>query len=242
MMKNNVLLILSCFTINSIEAFLQLPLRTTTTTTTTASTKLHGFIAADSVDEEIDMTLGGVGLAQESAILLLGKVDKRGSAIVTDMKRYTDVTAFDEQDSMDQKGVSVLCKGEGIELYQDPGTRTDKLIILAPLDAISNALDDVNDAVAKKDAKKILINFTGGDDLMVHEVLESVKSLVSSLDLQSSNQSIQFRSMCHKSFPIEKCSVVVLSVANGSELTDDLYWHEGKWWTLLEENLNTANA
>lgn len=235
--RKDFLVLLSCILLGSIEAFMQLPLSHPTIKTT----KLQGYIAADSTDEEVDWTLGGVGLAQNNAIVMIGKVDKKGEVTATDMTRYTELSTFDEN-NLGKKGISVVCKGEGIELYQDPGLGTQTTIVLAPLEAISNALDAVDKPVASKDAKKILINFAGGDDLMVHEVLEGVRRLSSSLSFPK-DQAIEFRSLCHNSFPVEKCSVVVLSVAGGSgPVNENVYWHEGKWWTLLEENLNESVA
>lgn len=230
--NKNQLLILTCLLFASIEAFMQIPFQGTNL----QSTKLQGYIAADSTDEEVDMTLGGVGLAEQSALLMIGNVDKKGGAIATDLKRYTDVSELKEQ-SFEKDGVTVLSTGVGIELYKDPGSGTEKTIILAPLEAIENALVSINDNAAK-DAKKILINFTGGDDLMVHEVLDSVEIAAASLNLPK----VEFRSLCHKSFPAEKCCVVILKVSSGSDLSEDIYWHEGSWWTLRRENLNTAVA
>jgi hypothetical protein len=230
--NRNPLLIISCLLFASIEAFMQSPFQGSAF----RSTKLQGYIAADSTDEEVDMTLGGVGLAEQSALLMIGNVDKKGGAIANDLKRYTDVSELKEQ-SFEKHGVTVLSTGEGMELYKDPGSGSEKTIILAPLEAIENALVSIDDNAAK-DAKKILINFTGGDDLMVHEVLDSVEIAAASLNLPK----IEFRSLCHKSFPAEKCCVAILKVSSESDLTEDIYWHEGNWWTLRKENLNTAVA
>lgn len=234
-MIKNLLTILPCFLlVGSIEAFMQIP--STLPTTQATTTKLYGYIAADAEEEVVDMKQGGVGLAQDNAILMLGKVDKKGAAIATDLKRYTELSTLDGS-QLEKNGVSVVCKGEGLEQYKDPGQSTETNIILAPFEAVSKALDAVDESVNSNDSKKISINFTGGDDMIVNEVLISVQTLVESLDLSNS---IEFRSLCYGKFPADKCSVAVLSFAGGSDSTEDVYWHEGQWWTLSEDNLNTA--
>ncbi len=201
-------------------------------------TKLFAYIAADSTDEDYDAKQGGVGLAEDNAILMLGKVDRKGGATATGLKHYTVVSTFDDKE-IEKNGVSVICQGSGTETYSDPGQGTEKNIILSPLGAVADALNNVDQGAISKESKKICINFTGGDDLMVHEVLEGVQSLVSELNLSMDN-SIEFRSLCYSDFPVDKCSVVALSVPGGSELSENVYWHEGKWWTLLERDLNPA--
>ena len=222
--------------ISNIEGFM--PSSSLSSSILKNSNRLFAYIAADSADEDFDTKQGGVGLAEDNAILMIGKVDRKGVATATDLKLYTTVSSLDDITKVD--GVSIICQGNGVEVYQDPGQDTEKNIILSPLDAVSNALSNVNEGAISKESKKICINFTGGDDLMVHEVLEAVQNLVSGLDLSMEN-SIEFKSLCDGSFPPEKCSVVALSVAGGSaEGSENVYWHEGKWWTLLESNLNTA--
>lgn len=204
---------------------------TTTPTTTTSNTKLFGLIAADVEEEENDMKQGGVGLAQDCAILILGNVDKNGMPTATEMKRYNKVSSA----SSLSDGATVLCKGSGDELYQDPGLGIDKTIILAPLDAVEKALVSIENKSSS--SGKISINFTGGDDLMLHEVLEAVQNLVSGMDLYKNK--VEFRSLCHTSFPMEKCSVAALQLSDDSGASSDTYWHEGQWWNLSEDELNT---
>ena len=243
--QQKLIILLSCLICRSIEAFMQSPLQQQqqqggAVKSASTTSKLNGYIAADADEEQVDMSLGGVGLAHESALVMVGNVDRKGSPIATDLLRYTDVTSLDEK-QLGEHSISVLCKGEGTEVYQDPGTGTDSTIILAPYEAIAEALTSIDLSVVGKDAKKIVINYCGGEDLLVHEVFGSLQSLLSSLDLPK-NQSVQFRSLCHQSFAPEKCGVAVLSIAGGSDFTDNVYWHAGQWYTLLEENLNTTDA
>lgn len=234
--KHLLLLLSSCLSIGSIEAFMQFASPNTVATKFTSNSKLHGYIAADDVDDEYDPKMGGVGLAEDNAILMIGKVDKNGSATATSLKHYTEVSTMDEAE-IKKQDISVVCKGAGVEVYQDPGLGTESMIILSPYDAVSKALDEVDDS-AKSSSKYLTVNFAGGDDLMVHEVLESVQNLVSSLDMPKESK-IKFRSLCHASFPADKCGVAVLAGDSGDE---DVYWHEGQWWTLREDNLNPAIA
>jgi hypothetical protein len=245
-----MLKLVSCLlAIGSIDAFMQSPSTTLSKTTLStlstlsksssksSTTQLFGYIAADEKDEVFDEKQGGVGLAQDNAIVMIGKVDKKGVATATALKRYTKLSNHVDADA---DTTSIICKGSGTELYQDPGRTTEKTIILAPFEAAEKALNEADMSKNDKEGiKKISINFTGGDDVMVDEVLMGVENVVTSLNLTKEiSGSIEFRSLCHESFPTGKSSVVVVSYAGGSDLTDNLYWHEGQWWTLSEDDLN----
>lgn len=179
--QQKLIILLSCLICGSIEAFMQSPLQQQqqqggAVKSASTTSKLNGYIAADADEEQVDMSLGGVGLAHESALVMVGNVDRKGSPIATDLLRYTDVTSLDEK-QLGEHSISVLCKGEGTEVYQDPGTGTDSTIILAPYEAIAEALTSIDLSVVGKDAKKIVINYCGGEDLLVHEVFGSLQSL-----------------------------------------------------------------
>lgn len=187
-------------------------------------TKLSGYIEADSVDEELDPKLGGLGLANDNAIMISGDVDKKGMAIAKDMKHFKQVIKTD----VSKIGGKVLCKGEGAELYQDPGMSTDKIITLAPISAVEKALQSVDSADKNGN---IFVTFSGGGDLMVHEVLEGVQNMVEGLALKSK---VSFRSLCSPSFPLEKCGVAVVSLDDKSD--GNIYFNEGEWYTLSEDD------
>lgn len=188
---------------------------------------LHGYIENDSTDEMIDPKAGGIGLAMDNAIVISGNVDKKGTAIAQEMKHYTKVRKTD----LSSLGAKVICKGEGEELYKDPGLSVETIISLAPLSAVTDALNSIESA---DKTGKIFVNFAGGDDLMVHEVLAGVQQMVSGLEISSK---VQFRSLCEPSFPMEKCGVVAVSVDGESE--GQIYYNEGEWYTLSEDDINT---
>jgi len=85
---------------------------------------------------------------------------------------------------------------------------------------------------------------------MVHEVMDGVQRMVQGLGITSTSK-VALHSLCHSDFPLEKASVTVLAL-NGeaatpptstSEILDsvgrgEVYFHEGKWWTTLQEHLN----
>lgn len=190
------------------------------------ATPLCAYIESDSVDEEMDPKANGMGLALDSAILVSGGVDKKGVAIAKEMKHYSKVTKSDSSNLVGK----VICKGEGQEIYKDPGLSTEKIIALAPLTAVENALKTLE---SNEKSGNIYINFAGGDDLMVHEVLDGVGNMVSALELSSN---IEFRSLCEPSFPMEKCGVAVLSF-DGDSSEGQLFYNEGEWYTLLEDDV-----
>lgn len=197
---------------------------------TRSSTAVHAYIASDSVDDDFDPNAGGIGLAMENAICISGSVDKKGGAIAKEMNRYTKVV------KMSDVGATVICKGDGAEIYQDPGLSTEKSISLAPISAVQSALGAIENDV--KDGQ-IYINFAGGDDLLVHEVLEGVQQMVSGLNLTTSK--VTFRSMCEPSFAMDKCGVAVISVDESSSSPEgQIYYYEGSWYTLSEDDINTA--
>lgn len=197
-----------------------------------ATTKLNAYIEADETvgEEFVDEGLGGVRLAQESVVIVSGSIQKDDSIVAKDLKRYSKLMSLPESDISE---VNVLCKGTGTELYKDPGSSPQKSVTLAPTDAVRDALSSLE--IANKIDQKVYINFAGGDDLMMHEVLEGVDIMLSGLNLEP-NVSVEFRSLCHESFPLEKCSVVVVAIDN--DKTGDVYWHEGQWWTVSDIDLN----
>lgn len=224
---------------------------------------LRAIIYAESVDESYDEGLGGVRLAQESAIVMKGIVKGTGP-MFTELTRYTQVTELKQYiktappadqripSILENAGLTLVCTGTGTELYKDPGEGTERIVILAPVDAAKKALSNRTSKESLHAAKKIFINFMGGDDLMAHEVIDAVEEMVQGLDISSTSR-VTFHSLCHADFPLEKASVAVIALNDeitaqtSSEFTQsiergEIYFHEGKWWTTLLENINHAVA
>lgn len=212
--KFNSLFLLFALFLNSVNAFVPLA--------SFRPTQLNAYIESDSVDEGFEG--GGLELAVDNAILISGSVDKKGKAIAKEMKHYTKVSKSD----IGNFGCKVICKGDGQEIYKDPGLSSEKIIALAPFTAVENALNAIE---SEDKSGAISINFTGGDDLMVHEVLGSVEKIVSGLGLSSK---VEFRSLCEPSFPMEKCGVAVVSFDGDSE--GHIYYNDGAWYTLSEDD------
>jgi len=202
-------------------------------------------------EEIIDEGLGGVRLAKECALKISGKARKKKSqteAEATDLKRYDKVVELDWEKVRgvaEAAGNEVVCTGGGKELYKDPGDSVSKEIYLAPMEA---AVDALSSAPTAKDAECVVINVLGGEDLILHQAMEAVKYIVQGLQL-SDKAKIVFHSLCHSSFPLEYASVTV--VARGSKEDDQkstgidrslangqLYFQRGKWWTVIDEDLN----
>lgn len=194
-------------------------------------TQLYGFIEADSVDEELDPKAGGIGLAMDNSIIISGSVDSKGVAVARGIQHYSKVLPLAESSMQD---IKVLCKGDGVEIYKDPGETTIKSITLAPISAVENALMDALQ-VGLESNQKMYVNFAGGDDLMLHEVLDGVQQMVEGLKVASGGN-VQFRSLCEPSFPMEKCGVAAMIVGKTSS-DGHIYFNEGKWYTVSEDDL-----
>lgn len=217
--------------------------------TRSSKTQLYDIIAADSVEEElVDEELGGVKLAKESAIKINGVVN--ANAEPQDLTRYIKVTEISEaniNDIMAKAGVTIISTGTGNELYKDPGTSTVSEINYAPTEAVKSALSSAPNA-SVSNAKKVVFNFIGGDDMMIFEVMDAAKLMVDGLDVSKKTEII-FNSLCHSQFPNELASVTVtatsdistseLSGADKCAALGEIYFHEGKYWTVTEEDVNS---
>jgi len=184
-------------------------------------------IESDQAEEELVIDDSIVSLTLNTASVMSGTVEG-GVPVPNNFKRFNEISPLSNPE-----GVAILCKGEGTENYVDPGESTERIVTLAPLEAASQALGTVE--AAPSNVKKTFVNVAGGDDLMVHEVLDAVKLLTSELE----GSSFEFRSLCHDSFPLMKCGIAVVAATDDSN--GEVYWNGGKWWTLLEKDLNTES-
>ena len=217
-----------------------------------SETQLYDVIAAEAADGEVfDEGLGGVRLAGENAIKVSG-IFENDSVEAKDLTRYIKVTELsDEIISKTGGGITIISTGMGKELYKDPGASTTKEIVYAPLDAVKNALSSVPNA-SVSNANKVVLNFLGGDDLMIFEVMDAVKTMVDGLDTKKQTE-VTFNSLCDSQFPNEVASVTVVATAGNSDdkqltgvdkciLEGEIYFHEGKYWTVSDDDINTAIA
>lgn len=203
------------------------------------NSKLSGFIAADSTDEQdLGIVAEGIKLAEDNAILFTGKVDKKGNPIATKMAHYSEVTPI-KTSNIDDRNINIVCKGDGMEQYSDPGQSTNRNIILAPLEAVENALSSIELELSKFEHGKIIINFAG-DDMVVSEIFDGVQKMISGLDLMTKNNSrkIEFHSLCASSvFQKSSCGVVVAQVPDDEDSLGQLYYQGGSWFTLSDDNI-----
>lgn len=227
--------------------------RTTLGLTVTRTTTALGVISADEVDFKFDTGLGGVRLAQESAVKLTGTVKhKPGSATpkVKDLIRYTGLTPVDNSDVLSSDSIKIITTGIGKEDYRDPGETTEMVVKLAPLDAVR---DSLNAAGSAMEYPRLVINLAGGDDLQVLEVTEAVRLMVLDLDIKTKCD-ISFNSLSHSSLPRGIATITVVglvgeesnagglegaakSVANG-----EVYFYDEKYWTVSDKDINDAVA
>jgi len=197
------------------------------------ATELRGLIEADLETDEVveDPGLSRIQQADDCIAILQGSVqtseNDEVNPVAEGLKLYSKLVPLSSQD--DVKG-TVLCKGMGTEVYTDPGSSTQRLVTLATKDAVANALSAMD---ASPSSGKLCITFAGGDDLMIHEVLQGVEMMTSGLNL-GSGTIIEFRSLCHQSLPMEKCGVAAVDVTG--DVGEGAYWHGGQWWTVSEDD------
>lgn len=218
---------------------------------------LNSVIKGEDVDAETpDPGMGGVRLAQESAVKVFGTVKhKPGSADPKpmDLLRYTRLREVSEADISKYDGVKIVGFGMGKELYKDPGSGFENDITLAPLDAVRDATMGLG---STQDAEKVVINFLGGDDLQMMEVLDAIQQMVINLDVKTSTK-IDFNSVSHNSVPLERAAITVIALTKKGSDGDseeklrgidkpisegELYFLDGKYFTVVEEDINNAVA
>jgi hypothetical protein len=203
-----------------------------------------------------DVGEGGVRLAEQTAIKIAGIVKhKPGKADCqpNELIRYNNLIEVKEgavTAILQTTGSKILGTGSGTEQYTDPGQGTLKEVKLGPMEAIKDALAGVASAI---ESDKLVMNFLGGDDLMMMEVLEAANQMVLQLDAKTKAE-ISFNSLCHSSIPSGTCTVALVSVGDqvvegktlfGEEKSiarGEVYFRNGKWWTVAESDINTSLA
>ena len=225
---------------------------------------LFGVIRPESVDFDFDVGQGGVRLAQESVIKITGTVThKPGNAEpkISTLVRYKRVQKISSDqivvNTLQQIGGTIIAAGRGTELYRDPGTTTEQIILYAPIEAVKDSLIGAKSAMQ---SSNLIINFCSGDDAQVLEVLSAIKKIVLDLDIATKTK-ISFNSISHATFPLGTSAVTVIAVpetvANAatdnmmdtvehkiiqSLLSGEIYFRDGIFYTLIEDDINPAVA
>lgn len=195
---------------------------------------------------------GGVSLAKESALKIIGSIEhKPGKAesFPETLLRYNTLSTVGEvdvQDVLNKVGSTVICMGQGIELYKDPGETVTEEVYYAPMEAIKDAFTN---AASAMESTNLIFNFLGGDELMLGEVIEAANELVVMLDIPT-KATISFNSLSHKTIPSTACTITVVSVPENNDVSSfsgvgkavalgEVYALDGNWYTADE---NTALA
>jgi hypothetical protein len=200
----------------------------------------------------------------------VGRFDPEADEIeLSDLFRYTQVTEImADTDAASMLTANVLYAGSGVEYYQHPddinGTTAE--VRFAPTEAVLNALNHGQNFVASNksgggnDWKRISINFCGGKDAQVLEVLEAgaefARLLREEKRIVTPSTIIEFRSISDDAFPVEASCVTVVAVRDDGVNVDadqkdnvataiargEVYRSQatGKYYTLLAEHINTA--
>ena len=197
-------------------------------------------------DDEWDLTKGGVLLAMDSAVKATGAVSG-GSADATKLLRYGKLTEASDADvdaALAASGSAVVCTGTGAELYKDPGLSTVEEITLGPMDAVAKALSSSPNVAALSGAKKVVINFLGGNDLMMEEVLDAAGLLAQNMG-DAAPSKMTFNSISHKDIADGTASVTVMAAGGGDAdgalgeavANGEAYFYQGKWYAVLDEKI-----
>lgn len=211
-------------------------------------------IEPDTTEVEYDDGRGGVQLARESVIQIKGKL--------TDECEFSELVRFTKLTKLEESSVasSIIFTGSGVEYYQDPETieGSDAEVRYAPLEAVKAAL---NGGQINADANKdhISINFAGGSDAIVIEVMDAAEELTRILREEkviTPSATVDFRSISDDTFPEGSSCVTVVSVARKLSSVEDVdsakepdsvaagevyrSQADGTYYTLLEKDINTA--
>ena len=208
-------------------------------------TKLYKVITGTKDTDVVNDRGGGVGLAIDNAIKIVGEVkysqtkkDDEPSVNIspTGLLRYTKLTNVENMDIS-----KVVCSGTGKELYKEPTKENpyEKAIYYAPAEAAKDAITKVSSC----DGEALVINILGGEELMLNEAMDAVFIVVNKLLVESGDtsvKSITFNSLCDSSVPKDVATVSVLAVADAKD--GEFYSLDGKWITVMEEDINPAEA
>jgi hypothetical protein len=237
--------------------------------TTPASSRLFSLIKGEAYGSEpFDENEGGVGLAKRCAVKIVGGRSVGGNAIeAQELYRYERLTPLDKSEIANSIAegkygdIQLLCSGMGKEDYVDPGSSyrvEDKVIKLAPIEAVKNALSSIAKmpppTIDSKKSLMMVFNFLGGDELIIGEVLMACDMLVEGLNLPATTK-VKFNSISHVDVPSELCHVTVVAVGGGalssssssSEEEDidesvgkgELYDRDGTWFTVARRDMIT---
>lgn len=219
-------------------------------------TSLLDVIQGEAIESvALDENLGGVGLAKRCAIKISGTSEKGGSAeadLLENLVRYEKMQSLSEDQGksmMEKYGCTLVANGMGKELYyfpDDSARYEDKVIKLAPDEAAKDALAKAGEI---GDAKHIVLNFLGGDDLIYGEVRDACDFLVQELDVPAGVK-ITFNSISFTEFEEGTCSVTVLASNGISSFVEGIdesiakgeaYVYNGKWYTVTKEDITAAS-
>ena len=236
------------------------PMNTNNYYSTSSTTKLYDIIEAQTEDYVApEEGAGGVALAKESAIKIIGEIKHKpghAESLPETLLRYNTLQTVDEatiQDVLKKVGggsssSTIICKGQGVELYKNPGETTVSEVNYGPAEAIKDAFSN---AASCMESTNLIFNFLGGDDLMLGEVMEAASELVVMLDIPT-NANISFNSLSYKTIPSGTCTVTVVSVpaTTNDELSGvekaislgEVYSRDGSWYTVIESDVNTETA
>merc|ERR1740121_983154 len=188
------------------------------------ATELAQLIQGDAEGEKItlDENAGGVGLVKRTAVKISG-VSSGGTGTeareLVRLKTMAELDVAEAESVMDKAQCRLLGVGAGREVYEteevDATGVLDGVVVLAPIDAAKNVLGSMTSTV-EDDANSVTMNFLGGDELIIGEVLEACDLLVDNLNLPSKAK-VTFNSVSCNDVPSDVCTVTVVASTGSVE-------------------------
>ena len=188
--------------------------------------------------DEIDFGRCGVKLAEDTAVRMSGPVTTPGTMTATAEWREIDnivklTPASGAHVDMIPE-IVILAKASAVEDYKDPGQGIIKEVRYAPDECAKEILKLGSDLSPPGWTKRIVINVAGGNDLMVSEVSDAVVKVSAGLE---KTIPIVWNSVSYKEFANGEASMVVVAVGNGEDGSGEIYFQNGKYWTVDENDI-----
>jgi hypothetical protein len=221
---------------------------------------LYELIVAEDTDFDLDQRSGGVRLAEESVLFLMGTVQHSPGSAKATMKEFKRYKTLSPVVYINKHATStILATGVGVECYHDPGETTEKRVDLAPVQAIKAAK---NVAASCMSYDYIHINFAGTGEMQITEVLRATEQLVLALDI-ATKAKIEFLSITSDKDFVNGTATVTVVGRKTSKADDDetevstttlagksgvdkavaqgiiVRDKDGKFWTVSEDELET---
>ena len=112
------------------------------------------------------------------------------------------------------------------------------------MDAVAKALSSSPNVAALTGAKSVVVNFLGGNDLIMDEVADAATALVRNMG-DGAPSKMKFNAVSHKDIADGTASVTVMAAGGGAAegaigkavANGEAYFYQGKWYAVLDEDI-----